>query len=44
MNMFPIDVTRTRGLDVAHGSMLTFPYRHAQDDGITTCMYRLQML
>lgn len=42
--MHPIDVTRTKGLDVARRPILTLPKRHVRDDEVTTHIYGLQML
>lgn len=36
-----MDVTRTWGLDITHGLVLTLPKHHAQDDEITAHMYEM---
>lgn len=44
VDTLPIDVTWTKGLDVARGPVLTLLERHVWDDDITTRTYGLQML
>lgn len=39
----PIDVTKDHVFYVAHGSVLTLPECHTQDDEITVRIYRLQI-
>lgn len=41
VDMHPIDVTRTKGLDVARRPILTLPKRHVRDDEVTTHIYGL---
>lgn len=44
MDTHHVDMSRTKGLMVTHGPVLTMPEHHARNDKITSQIYGLQLL